>query len=379
MSQTNNSNDGIGGGSSPNKPSPGKGGKSLQIMQQRMQMASQQQPSQPGGPGVSTGENPSTSIPAASSGNQTVPTVVQPRSKGKDFANMSAHNPNNQKPSGGLPPVASAPPVPAHTGPSTSATASGGKSKGKDFSAMASRMPTMQQNPSGGAPPPQPALSQEKQLEQMQVARDRAARLQAEARAAVGLPPLDRPTATSVTTIPPNIPPPRSSGPLPATSSTATGQPVVAALQQNPYESPGKTTDKPPAVSRRTSSAKSKKPTSAPTPADALVFKTITSVTQTPTVGPRLQELVHSVDPNYTIDPDAEEQLLQLADDFLEKLVKQSTRLANHRNSKTLDIQDVQMTLWKQWDIVVPGLGPPPSKKVKTSQVTKRSGQPKST
>jgi histone H3/H4 len=78
-----------------------------------------------------------------------------------------------------------------------------------------------------------------------------------------------------------------------------------------------------------------------------------------PMVGQRLRELVASLDPNYTLDAEAEEQLLHLADDFLEKVTKQSMRLAHHRGSKTLDVPDIQLALAKQWGIVIPGLGVP--------------------
>ena len=78
-----------------------------------------------------------------------------------------------------------------------------------------------------------------------------------------------------------------------------------------------------------------------------------------PLVGQRIQDLVSSLDPSYTIDSQAQEQLLQLTDDFLDKVCKQSLRLATHRGSTTMDVQDVQLVLAKQWGIIIPGLGPP--------------------
>jgi transcription initiation factor TFIID subunit TAF12 len=65
------------------------------------------------------------------------------------------------------------------------------------------------------------------------------------------------------------------------------------------------------------------------------------------------------LDPSYNIDSQAEHQVLQLADDFLDKVCHQSLRLAQHRGSKTIDVKDIQTILIKQWGIVVPGLGPP--------------------
>ena len=78
-----------------------------------------------------------------------------------------------------------------------------------------------------------------------------------------------------------------------------------------------------------------------------------------PLVGPRIADLVKSIDPNYGIEADAEEQVLQLADDFLDKVTKQAIRLAQHRGSKILDVRDLQIVLAKNFGIVVPGLGVP--------------------
>ena len=78
-----------------------------------------------------------------------------------------------------------------------------------------------------------------------------------------------------------------------------------------------------------------------------------------PLVGKRIQDLVSSIDPNYTIDAEAEEQVLQLADDFLDKVTRQAVRMSQHRGSKILDVQDIQLVLAKQWGITVPGLNLP--------------------
>ena len=93
-----------------------------------------------------------------------------------------------------------------------------------------------------------------------------------------------------------------------------------------------------------------------------------------PLVGERIQDLVKSLDPNYSIDEAAEEQLLQLADDFLDTVTRQAVRMAQHRNSRTLDVQDLQLVLAKQWGITVPGLGAPtfrPNKSASKTSLTK--------
>lgn len=49
--------------------------------------------------------------------------------------------------------------------------------------------------------------------------------------------------------------------------------------------------------------------------------------------------------------------LQDVADDFVENLTSYACRLAQHRNSKTLEVKDVQMALEKNWDIRLPGIG----------------------
>ena len=110
------------------------------------------------------------------------------------------------------------------------------------------------------------------------------------------------------------------------------------------------------------------KPTPAPTASEGRVSMYAAPHTA-PLVGQRIQDLVASLDPTYTIDAQAQEQVLQLADDFLDKVCKQSLRIAAHRGSKVLDVQDVQLVLAKQWGIVIPGLGPPIPKKPKVAPV----------
>jgi Transcription initiation factor TFIID subunit A len=68
------------------------------------------------------------------------------------------------------------------------------------------------------------------------------------------------------------------------------------------------------------------------------------------------------------MDDQAQEQLLQLIDDFLDKVCQQSLRVASHRGSKVLEASDIQLILAKQWGIVIPGLGPPLPKKPKLTK-----------
>jgi dual specificity tyrosine-phosphorylation-regulated kinase 1 len=87
-----------------------------------------------------------------------------------------------------------------------------------------------------------------------------------------------------------------------------------------------------------------------------------------PVVGPRIADLLASLDPTFSVDDQAQEHLFQLIDDFLDKVCQQSLRVASHRGSKVLEASDIQLILAKQWGIVIPGLGPPLPKKPKLTK-----------
>lgn len=71
----------------------------------------------------------------------------------------------------------------------------------------------------------------------------------------------------------------------------------------------------------------------------------------------RLQELVQEVDPNEQLEEEVEDVLLSIADDFIESLVSSACMIARHRKSNTLDVNDVQLALEKNWNMWIPGFG----------------------
>ena len=73
----------------------------------------------------------------------------------------------------------------------------------------------------------------------------------------------------------------------------------------------------------------------------------------------RLQELVAEIDPCEQLDEEVEDVLLQMIDDFIENLVTASCQMAKHRDSKTLEVKDVQLVLEKEWNMNIPGFGTP--------------------
>ena len=363
---------------------------------------------------------------------QTSPQQQQPggRPKGKNFAAMAASNSTR-------PP----PPAPAPAQPPVILPPMAGRPKGKDFGAMASRMEAQQpvRTPvpplapvPAQAPPPAPRVAVNRPVAPMDAdaQRLRAQQMQAAARAAAGLPPLDKYTATSVTTTPPPITPtkplvlnrpppqmyqqqqqqpqpqqymqphqqlaqrqqqmqhPQSQQPIqpqpqqsppqpqgsPASQRKMIGKPAALARQpsassRSRYSAPGGTTASAPRNPKAEKTATTR-PTPQPTAHEGRLSLTGKQQPGAPLVGKRIQDLVQSIDPHYTIDVEAEEQVLQIADDFIDKVTRQAMRLAQHRGSKTLDVQDLQIVLAKHWGISVPGLGLPQLRPLKPGKPT---------
>jgi len=73
----------------------------------------------------------------------------------------------------------------------------------------------------------------------------------------------------------------------------------------------------------------------------------------------RIADLVASVHPSTTLEPELEALLLELADDFVDSVVSLSAVLARQRQSKLLDVKDVQLTLQQHWGMRVPGFFSP--------------------
>lgn len=78
------------------------------------------------------------------------------------------------------------------------------------------------------------------------------------------------------------------------------------------------------------------------------------------THGPRLNSLLKEVDPRFTLQPDTEDLLLQLVDDFVSSVTTHAMQLAKHRNSDVLETGDIQLCLRKEWGMPWLGIHPPP-------------------
>jgi len=68
-----------------------------------------------------------------------------------------------------------------------------------------------------------------------------------------------------------------------------------------------------------------------------------------------IQDLALSIDPNIKIEPEVEDLLLDIADEFIDSVTNFGCRLAKHRGGDTLEVRDLQLHLERNHNIRIPG------------------------
>ncbi|KAK4784422.1 hypothetical protein SAY86_018790 [Trapa natans] len=68
-----------------------------------------------------------------------------------------------------------------------------------------------------------------------------------------------------------------------------------------------------------------------------------------------ITEMLNQIDPSEKLDPEVEDVLIDIAEEFVESITTFGCSLAKHRKSTTLEAKDILLHLEKNWNITLPG------------------------
>ncbi|CAN4117279.1 unnamed protein product [Withania somnifera] len=70
-----------------------------------------------------------------------------------------------------------------------------------------------------------------------------------------------------------------------------------------------------------------------------------------------IQDIVTQIDPSEKLDPEVEDILVDIAEEFVESITTVGCSLAKHRKSNTLEAKDIILHLERNWNMTLPGFG----------------------